>query len=99
MQDVIVELRELNCKFEGKEDRPFYGIFKAIMNNDTIVSKKTSSMYGDFDAKKNRTLFNWSITQDLYENPQITMSVTLEQIKQGSLQLCVFQDREHLRSQ
>ena len=55
MQDVVVELRELTCKFDGKEDRAFYGVFKAITKNDTIVSKKTSSLYGDYDSKKNRT--------------------------------------------
>lgn len=76
-----MELRELTCKFDGKEDRAFYGVFKANTNNDTIISKKTSSLYGDFDSKKNRTEFNWSISQDLYENPQITMCVTLEDIK------------------
>ena len=62
IQDIQIELRDLTCKLEGKEDRPFYGVFKAITTNESTVSKKTSTLFGEFDKDRNRTVYNWSIS-------------------------------------
>jgi hypothetical protein len=57
-----MELKDLTCKFEGKDDRPFYALFRTLSANESFVSKKTSTMFGDFDKEKNRTKYNWSIS-------------------------------------
>jgi hypothetical protein len=49
MQDIVIELKDLACKIEGKDDRAFYGIFKALADETQITSKKTSSMFGNYD--------------------------------------------------
>jgi hypothetical protein len=87
-------MKDLTCKFDGKEDRPFYGVFKAITSIDTAISKKTSSLFGEFDKDKNRTVFNWGISEDLYEDPSVAFNATLESLKQGTVQLCIYHDTD-----
>lgn len=90
----MIELRDMSYKVEGKDDRALYGIFRAITSLENVESKVTSSLFGTFDKGKNRTQFNWDMSQNLYEDPSLTLRATIESIKQGTLQLCLYQDRD-----
>lgn len=98
MQEIEVQLKDLACKMDGKEDKPYYGLFKAVTAKETPQSKQTASLFGEYDKDKNKTLFNWSMSQDLYEDPSVTFMATMDNLKQSTIQLCIYHDREFQRS-
>ena len=46
MQDIQIVMKDLICKIDGKNDKPFYAIFKALTNHETAVSKQTPTLFG-----------------------------------------------------
>lgn len=64
-------MKDLKCKIDGKNDKPFYAIFKALTNQETGVSKQTATQFGAFNKKKNKTNYHWGIALDLFEDPTV----------------------------
>ena len=89
-----MELRDVTCKFEGKDDRAFYSFFKAINTKETAISRPTSSLFGNYDKEKNKTKFSWGISENLYEDPSVLLMTTIEDLKQSTVQICIYRDRE-----
>jgi len=48
-------MKDLICKINGKYEKPLYGLFKALTNYETTVSKQTATQFGEFDKKKSKT--------------------------------------------
>jgi hypothetical protein len=48
---------------------------------ETAVSKNTTTLFGEFDKKKNKTGFHWGIAEDLYGDPTIHINSTMENLK------------------
>ena len=78
-------MSDLSCKIEGKEDRPFYSLFKAITNQETGVSCKTTSLFGEYNKQKNKTVFHWGIAEDLYGDPTVNITSTMDNLKQSTI--------------
>mgnify|MGYP001806618228 CR=1 FL=1 len=78
-------LKDLKCKIDGKEERAFYAIFKAITSSETAISKETQTIFGEYNKQKNKTIFHWGIAMDLYEDPTVDINVTMNSLKQATV--------------
>ena len=67
-----VTLNELTCKYEGKQERPHFALFKALTGNDIPrISENTETQLGRYKKDKNKTKFRWDDSDNLYENPNV----------------------------
>lgn len=74
-------MKDLRCKIDGKNEKPFYAVFKALTNQESAVSKETSTLFGDYKKNKNKTIFHWGIAMDLYEDPTVKINASMNTIK------------------
>ncbi|CDW79777.1 UNKNOWN [Stylonychia lemnae] len=90
LQMIEVDLHDLTCKFNHKEDRPLYTQFKAMHNNDIPkISEPTATQTGKFKKDKNQTHFKWKHSDNLFETQAVQQEVSLESLKNSTLQLLV----------
>jgi hypothetical protein len=45
------------------------------------MSKETSTIFGEYNKPKNKTVFHWGIADDLYEDPTVDINVTMSTLK------------------
>lgn len=90
-------MKDLICKLDGKNDKPFYAIFKAITNQEVAASKQTSTLFGEYDKPRNKTVFHWGIAMDLYEDPTVKITSSMDTLKQSTIQICLYQNKGYQR--
>eukprot|EP00347_Sterkiella_histriomuscorum_P020965 403335778 len=98
-EEIQIVLKDLLCKIEGKNQQPFYAVFKALTNQECAVSKETSTLFGDFDKQINKSVYHWGIAQDLYEDPTVKIQASLNTLKQSTLQVCIYKNKEFQRKE
>ncbi len=100
LQNVDITLSDLKCKLNYKEEKPIYGQFKVISNNDIPkVSETTNTTIGKYKKEKNQTVFQWqnsslaTHSDDEDKNPTVTYQVSLETLKNSTIQIILKVDR------
>ncbi len=87
-------MSDLKCRLNYKEDKALYGSFKLITGNEAPrMSDPTQSQKGKFKKDKQKTVFKWKPETDFKDNPSITQQLSLESLKNSTLQIQVKIDR------
>ena len=96
IQTIEISLHDLKCKLNSKEEKALFGQFKVITNNEAPkMSDPTYTAIGQYKKIKNQTKFLWTSQniEDQDSAPKVNIRVSLETLKNSTIQLLLHIDR------